>query len=101
MQLPRNDIERNLPTKGFLEEETHHTYFYHEYEGKRTGAYTYTSRGTGYKTHGVQLIARMKVELKLDTNGEVVDLCRCPMSGQEYNEILRRKGIIPTSREAK
>jgi len=101
MQLPRNDIEKSLPTKGFVKEETHHTYFYHEYEGKRTGAYTYTSRGTTYKTYGVQLIARMKVELKLDKNGDVFDLCSCPMSGQDYNEILRRKGMIPTADEAK
>lgn len=97
MQLSRDEIERNLPRKGFAKAETHHRYFYHEYEGKRTGAYTYTSTGSTYKTYGPPLIGRMKKELRLDTNQEVVDLCRCPMSETQYNKIQKRKSVLLTT----
>lgn len=95
MQVDRKTIEASLPNKGFVEEDTHHRYFYHEFQGKRTGAYTYTSRGTKYKTYGVSLLKRMKFELRLDSIGQVADLCMCPMSGDQYTGILRTKGTIP------
>jgi len=94
LQVDRRQIERALPQKGFVEEDTHHRYFYHEYGGKRTGAYTYTSRGSSYKTYGVALLKRMRTELRLDTITQVADLCNCPMSGDGYNNILQGKGLI-------
>lgn len=94
MQIDRKEIESSLPRKGFVEENTHHRYFYHEFQGSRTGAYTYTSRGGAYKTYGVTLLKRMKTELRLDTIGQVANLCHCPMSGDEYNGVLRTKGLI-------
>lgn len=95
MQVDRRQIESALPQKGFVEQKTHHRYFYHEYEGKRTGAYTYTSGGSGYKTYGAPLLKRMKTELRLDTIAQVADLCNCPMSGNGYNNVLKAKGVIP------
>lgn len=88
MQVPRRKIESNLPSKGFVEEDTHHKYFYHEYEGRRTGAYTYISRGSKYKTYGKELLNSMKKQLKLDTIKQVKDLFCCPMSAEEYNSII-------------
>ncbi len=94
MQIPRDEIESNLPRKGFVREDTHHRYFYHEHNGKRTGAFTYTSQGSSFKTYGAELIARMKKQLKLDTNRQVADLCLCPMTGSEYANLLAGKGVI-------
>lgn len=95
MQVERRTIESNLPTKGFVEERTHHRYFYHEYHGRRTGAYAYTSYGTKYKTYGASLLKLMKKTLRLDTTKQVVDLAKCPITGESYNQILVQKGILP------
>jgi len=94
MQVEKRIIESNLPRKGFIEEDTHHKYFYHEYQGLRTGVSTYTSYGSRYKTYDVTLLKRMKKELRLDTIRQVVDLFKCPMTGDDYNQILKNKGLI-------
>ncbi len=94
MQIERRIIESNLPRKGFIRDDNDHRYFYHEYQGKRTGAYTYTSHGAKYKTYGIGLIKRMKSELRLSNNKEVFNLCTCPIDGEKYNKILIGKGIF-------
>lgn len=94
MQVDKRKIESSLPSKGFVIDETHHTYFYHEYQGKRSGAYTYTSHGSKYKSYGESLLKRMKKELRLDTIRQVVDLIDCPITEDGYNQILKNKGII-------
>lgn len=94
MQIGRRIIESNLPSKGFVKENTHHKYFYHEYQGKRTGIYTYTSHGSKYNTYGVVLLKRMKKELRLDVIGQVIDLFKCPITGDKYNQILKEKGLL-------
>jgi hypothetical protein len=96
-QVPRDTIENNLPKKGFVLENAAHRYFYHEYKGKRTGAYTYTSHGSGYKTYGDQLLKRMKIELRLDTLKDVRDLLTCPMDGEAYNTRLIEKGVFSST----
>lgn len=35
MQVDKRKIESSLTKKGFIKDETHHTYFYHEYNGKK------------------------------------------------------------------
>ncbi|MBN1595649.1 hypothetical protein JW933_06970 [candidate division FCPU426 bacterium] len=94
MQVDRRKIESNLPSKGFVVEDTHHKYFYHEIQGKRTGIYTYISHGAKNKTYGDSLLKMMKTQLKLNTIRDVADLCNCPMSKEDYNRILKDKGAI-------
>jgi len=94
MQIDRRLIESSLPSKGFVEENTHHKYFYHEYKGRRTGIITYTSHGGQYKTYGDSLLKLMKKQLKLDTAKQVADLFQCPLTKEMYNHILKSKGLI-------
>lgn len=95
MQVERRIIESNLPSKGFIQENTaHHRYFYHEYQGRRTGAYTYTSYGSKIKTYRENLLHMMKKQLRLDTVRQVIDLFKCPITGDDYNKILIDKGMI-------
>lgn len=94
MQVEKRIIESNLPRKGFVEENTHHKYFYHEYQGRRTGIYTYTSHGSKYKTYENNLLGMMKKQLRLDTIRQVVDLFKCPITRDGYNQILKGKGLI-------
>lgn len=97
MPIDRRLIESNLVKKGFVEEDSSHKYFYHEYNGKRTGMYTYTSHGSNYKIYDDSLIKMMKMQLKLDTTKQVKDLFLCPMSGEEYNKILAQKNLLSLS----
>lgn len=95
MQIDKREIESNLPKKGFvIGDEDHHKYFYHTYQGKLTGIYTYTSRGPTPKTYRDNLIKMMKTQLRLNNNKEVFNLCTCPIDGEEYNQILINKGLL-------
>jgi hypothetical protein len=40
----------------------------------------------------------MKKELRLDTIRQVIDLFRCPIRGEEYNQILKDKGLIKSNK---
>ena|SRR3972149_1736721 len=93
--IPRRIIEASLLIKGFVKEDgTHHCYFHHEYKGKRTGSYTYTSHGSGFKEYDDNLLNQMKKQLRLKRFGEVRDLLKCPMTKDLYNEKLREDGLI-------
>ncbi len=94
MQIDRDTIESSLPNKGFVRQDSHHRFFYHEYHGKRTGAYTYTSHGSKYKTYSDPLFRIMKKQLRLDRVNQVTGLFLCPMDGEDYNNILREKGLL-------
>ncbi|MBI5233528.1 MAG: hypothetical protein HY880_04165 [Deltaproteobacteria bacterium] len=94
MPIDRRLIEASLRKKGFVQEGGDHKYFYHEVNGKRTGPYAYVSRGSGYKTYDDNLLSAIKRELRLDTLRETRDLLECPMNGEEYKSILKRKGIF-------
>lgn len=94
MQIDKRVIESSLLTKGFVEEDNHHRYFHHEYQGRRTGIYTYTSHGSDPKSYGSPLLKMMKKQLKLDTIKQVVNLFKCPMTEEDYNQILKDKGLI-------
>ncbi len=94
MQYDRRDIESALVSKGFVKENKHHKYFYHEYKGKRTGVYTYTSHGASYKSYNKTLLSFIKKQLKLDTNQQLSRLIECPMTQEEYNDFLIENGYI-------
>lgn len=94
MQVERRVIESSLVSKGFVREDEDHRYFYHEYEGKRTGVSTYTSHGSKYKTYDAGLLSMMKRQLRLDSIRQVVDLFQCPIGTDDYNQILSDKGLL-------
>lgn len=95
MDIQRQKIESALKKKGFVESSGDHKYFHHEVNGKRTGAYTFTSRGSNYKTYGITLLKIMKRQLYLDSLEQVCDLFNCPIDREAYNGILKCKRIIP------
>jgi len=92
--IERKQIENSLRKKGFVQEGGDHRYFYHEVDGRRTGAYAFTSRGTGHRTYDDNLLGAMKRELRLDSLNQVKRLLECPMDGDGYNTILKQKGLF-------
>jgi hypothetical protein len=92
--LKRDDVESSLSKKGFAEQPGRdHRYFRLLYDGKDTGIYTKTSRGTGYKSLGDGLVSSMAKQLKLRT-GEFVRLVDCSMTEAEYLALLAEKGEL-------
>jgi hypothetical protein len=96
MQVDRDDIEASLLKKGFVRDDRKkdHRYFYHELEGRRTGPYAYTSHGSRYKVYGDSLLNTLRFQLRLQTARQVVDLVKCPMSREEYEQLLRNRGLL-------
>ena len=94
MQIPRRTIDSSLTQKGFVKEQKDHTYYYHEHEGRRTGAFAKVSHGSKFKDYGPALISSLKRELRLQTNKQAYDLLTCPMGREEYERILRGNGTI-------
>jgi hypothetical protein len=94
LQFDRDDIESSLVFKGFVKEYSHHRYFYHEVDGRRTGVSTHTSHGSQYKTYGDNLLKQMRRQLRLETTRQLSDLIKCPMTGEDYKDFLRKKGLL-------
>ncbi len=92
MQIEASDVKSSLPKKGFEVDNSHHIYFNHRYQGKITGAYTYVSHHM--KSIDISIIKKMKNQLRLDNIRQVVDLVNCPISGEEYNKILKSNGSL-------
>jgi len=95
MPIKKRIVEKSLCKKGFVKDDSpHHRYFHHEVDGKRTGLYTYTSHGSSHDEYDDGLVKFIKKQLKLNTIKQTKDLLKCPMSGDEYNQILRDNGDI-------
>jgi len=95
MKVNRKEIDKNLPKKGFRrEKDGHHIYFHHEYEGQDSGAYTFISHSSKFKDISGDVLLSIRKQLKLDTNRDAVNLIKCPIDEDTYNNILIKKNII-------
>ena len=92
MQIDKRTIESSLLSKGFIQKNGPHRYFFHVYAGRETGISTHTSHGSKYKTYGIELLDKMKKQLGL-TLPQLKDLLLCPMKSDQYNQILKSRGV--------
>jgi len=85
-------IERSLKALGFVEELTHHRQFrYFTIDGTPTKAKTFISHGS--KDYGDKLLSNVAHQLFL-TKRELLRLIDGEMNRDDYEELLRKKGII-------
>lgn len=92
--MDRNKLEQSLRKKGFVMDNTKdHRYFHLEVNGKRPGISTKTSHGSK-KTLGNSLQSEIKRQLRLDNNNQLRELVDCPLSHDDYIDILRKKGWV-------
>jgi hypothetical protein len=89
------NIEKALLKKGFIKEsDSHHHYYYLTINGKKTDLYTYLSHGKNSKDYGVNLMNKVKKQLRfLDTQKAELFL-DCPMTQGQYIEMLRELDAI-------
>lgn len=92
MPLSSRVVAPNLTKKGFKLEESKDKMFRHYVDGKRTGMWTKISQGNFEIPDN--LLSAMKKQLKLHSNREVIQLCDCTMSEEQYLAILRQDGNL-------
>ena len=99
MPFKAGDVVRSLRTKGFREDRKRdHVYLHHYYNGRLTGVHTKVSHGSGGEEIGHELVRRMKLQLKLLSPAEVIELVECPMTEERYVSLLKQRGVIPPNR---
>jgi hypothetical protein len=80
-----------LQRKGFQKEETHHTYYYFIYNGKKTEIYTYLSHGK--KDISPYLRSKMANQLKIKPE-EFDKLIDCTMSEDDLIIQYNERGLL-------
>lgn len=93
-------IKRALTQKGFHKDEpTDHEYFRFYFGNKATSVRTKVSFGSKGKTEvssSSPLFSAFQNQLHL-TNRELRDFFNCPMSVEQYTQLLKDKGVISES----
>lgn len=97
MPRTKRAVESSLKKKGFELMERDHRYFvYRSMEGHLTEAGTKTSHGSKPRDIPDGLLSRMAKQVKLTSRRQFEDLIDCPMEREDYEALLREKGILPS-----
>ena len=87
----RQELDSALQSKGFHRRDSHHIFYELLDCGKPVGIRTKISHGPREISPGLQ--RQMAIDLKL-RSGQFDDLIECPLSGQDYKELMRRDGHL-------
>jgi len=86
-------VRQNLLKKGFVEvQSAKHIYYDFEPCGNLTEIKTFMSRNNQELNN--TLLAEMKKQLRFDKMRDFLDLIDCPLSEEDYIEILKGKNLI-------
>ena len=97
MPRQKTKVESGLLSKGFREIQSDHHYFiYFTKQGKKTTARTKTSHTKKMKDIPDNLLGQMAKQCHL-TKSKFLDLVDCPLSQDNYEEILQQQEIIEIS----
>lgn len=88
------DVEAALLKKGFRLEKgkQHHRYYVLYVDGKMTTIRTYISHGS--PEYGKALMSAIKKQMKFSDNSQVEKFFDCPMSAEDYAEMLKKKNEL-------
>ncbi len=101
MAIDRREVESALKKKGFvIKEGDHHFFVYYSKSGEKTSVWTKTSHGSAYKTLSDKLVGLMAKQCKL-TSPQFARLVECPLSRDQYEEILITSESIKLKDEKK
>ena len=91
--MPRDarTVAKSLKGKGFRDRHNDHTFFHLWVDDKKTPIFTKISHGE--KEIGNPLLSTMARQLRLSSR-QFDSLLDCPLSQEEYVEILRENGHI-------
>lgn len=90
--LSSREVYDALASKGFRNSNTDHKRLILYINGGKTGIHTKISHGPQHDIHD-GLIARMKKQLRL-SKSQFLDLIKCPLSYDDYVDILRNNNQL-------
>ncbi len=95
MPINRRKMESSLQAKGFERDpQGSHVFFRHQHEGRYTGIYTMVSHTRRMRDISGDLLTLIRKQLKLDRSQEVKNLLECPMTQEDYVQILEKKDLL-------
>lgn len=88
------DIQKVLLKKGFkvYPKKEHHEFYYLTINDVKYPVYTYFSHGKN--EYGKNLMGEIKKQLKFPSTEKAEDFFDCPMSAEQYKDMLREQGNI-------
>lgn len=88
------ELQAALDKKGFVLDRmtTDKIYFLH-HEGKKTAVYTKVSHGRGEELR-FPILKMIQRQLCFDTQGQLQQFIDCPLSYNDYINLLKSKGVI-------
>jgi len=90
-QKDRDDIRKALLQKGFYQRNKDHAFFYYK---MNQSIFTKLSHGSRYKTYSADLLGKIKRQLKLKSMSQLIRFIDCPLTGEEYFNLLVVDKII-------
>jgi hypothetical protein len=92
--LEKRVIESGLARKGFKKDNADHRYYRFFYQGKETSIRTKVSHSPKVKDIDDNLLSLIKRQLHLDSNKQLIELCKCPLTERDYIDILLGKNRL-------
>jgi predicted RNA binding protein YcfA (HicA-like mRNA interferase family) len=89
--LKSDKIVKSLKSKGFTKEQGDHVYLEFHLDGKFI-LHTKVSHGSNHDL-GPNLVSLMSKQCQLSKK-QFMDLVNCPLSADEYVDVLREKGVL-------
>jgi len=88
------ELSSILEKKGFAldPKKDHHRFYYLIVDGKKHNIYTYLSHGN--KEYSSSLMSVIKKQLKFTDSKLAEDFFDCPMSYQDYKDMLKKAGLL-------
>lgn len=83
-------VDKALSKKGFRLDNRHHKIYEYWHNGKLVSSTMASHNG---QEIGDPLIAKMHKQLQISRH-QFIDLIKCPLSEQDYIDILKEKGIL-------
>ena len=92
MAIAAKELVAGLLRKGFRRDDTHHRYLWLFDGDRKTSVRVPVSHGI--RDYGDVLLSRVKKQLGLAKQQQLIDLVRCPMTHEDYISHLLETGRI-------
>lgn len=95
MPVDSRALASALLRKGFTQGNKDHKWYFHKYEGRETGVRTCLSHSKGkMRDIGDELARKIRQQLRFETRQQFDDFVSCPMTQEQYTQLLRNRGVI-------
>jgi len=90
----KNKIIRKIQEKFEVREQKSHHILYEIYYKNKRVLKTFCSHSSSGKDIRNDILSKMKRELKLDKLQQLYDLRDCPMTAEDYFNLLKEKNVV-------